>query len=286
MLNWLNGLRALALLSLLMGAPGFAAPDHDALLQAKERLRAGFESEVTTATREIDSGQYEGPFLAHLLRDRGVNYSHLLAYDKAIADFTRAIEIDGFNPQFYQDRAIAYLRAREFAKAETDLAMVLGLDRNNFGALREKGRIAFYQGDLSEAVNYFLQASRNVDAEGKVYSMLWVSIAAQRAGRPSPLTIQSPNETARGQWPVPVAELFTGASTPEKLLERAESDNPRTHLMLQCEAQFYLGEYYLMKGEKELARASFNAAVETGITDFMEYDWALRELELLNVASK
>ena len=85
---------------------------------------------------------------------------------------------------------------------------------------------------------------------------------------------------------MPVADLYLGNTTPEKVLANAESSIARTHLMLQCEAQFYLGEYYLLKGEKERARASFKASLDTGVTDFMEYDWALRELEVLDAKSR
>ena len=286
MANWYGLIRAVVLSWAVIATPCISAPDQQSLSQAKQKMRAGFQSVVDDAARAIESGQVQGKRLAAAYRNRGVNYSHLLAYDKAIEDFSKAIEIDGFNPQYYQDRAIAYLRAREFAEADRDLEMVLGLDRTNFSALREKGRTAFYRGNYEEAAGFFLQASRSADPEGKIYSMLWVSIAAQRGGKPSPLNITVPKGQERSQWPVPVAELLTGALSPQQLLALAEPDNPRAYLMLQCEARFYLGQYYLMKGEKELARQSFTAAVDTGVTDFMEYDWALRELEVLSVAPR
>jgi lipoprotein NlpI len=278
---WRVLMRAFFVLAVVIAAPSFAAPGQESLAQAKQSMRAGFQSGVEGATREIESGQMHGSRLAEAYRTRGVNQSHLLAYDKAIEDFSKAIELDGFNPQYYQDRAIAYLRAREFSKADTDLEMVLGLDRSNFSALREKGRTAFYRGDYGPAEGFFLQASRSADREGMVYSMLWVSLAAQRAGKPSPLNITVPSGQDRSQWPVPVAELLKGSISPEQYLALADATNPRAYLMLQCEAQFYLGQYYLTKGEKDLARRSFSAAVLTGVTDFMEYDWALRELEVL-----
>lgn len=286
MANWRALVRAVVLSCTVIATPGLAAPDQQSLFQAKQKMRAAFEAEVDGATREIASGQIQGQRLAAAHRIRGVNLSHLLAYGKAIEDFSKAIEIDGFNPQYYQDRAIAYLRAREFAKADTDLEMVLGLDRTNFSALREKGRTAFYRGEHDEAASFFLQASHSADQEGMVYSMLWVSIATQRAGKPSPLNITVPNGQARSQWPVPVAEMLKEVLSPEQMLAQADAQNPRAYLMLQCEAQFYLGQYYLAKGQKDLARQSFTAAVETGVTDFMEYDWALRELEVLGVARR
>lgn len=263
---------------LLMFGNAWAAPDRAALAQAREDLMAGFRKQVEEANRAIDSGRLEGQALAQAYRARGVGHSHLAQYPRAISDFTQAIEIDGFNPQFYQDRAIAFLRMREFLRANTDLDMVLGLDRDNFNGLREKGRVAFYQGDFDGASRYFLQASRVTTGEGQVYAALWTNLAALRGGRQAPLNFES---TGRKRWPLPVADLLLGQSTPEQMLELADSPNAGTYLSYQCEARFYLGQHYLVQGRRDEARASFQAAVDTGKVDYMEYDWALRELESL-----
>jgi lipoprotein NlpI len=278
--------RAFFLLLIALPGTSIAAPDQEALEQAKQQMRAGFQAEVDETTRQIASGQVEGKRLASIYRTRGVDQSHLLNYQKAIEDFTRSIEIDGFNPQYYQDRAIAYLRARNFAKADTDLEMALGLDRTNFSALREKGRTAFYLGQHDEAASYFVRAAQQADGDGRIYAALWAAIAAKRAGKPAPLAFNMPEDNARLQWPGPVIKLFSGTMSPEQVLTLSDAVNPRTHLMLQCEAQFYLGQYYLLQGQRDLARSSFKAAVDTGVTDFMEYDWAARELEVLASSGK
>lgn len=258
-----------------------AAPDQVALAQAREELRAEFSAQVAAADRAIASGSLEGQRLADQLRKRGVGHSHLGQYDLALVDFTQAIELDGFNPQYYQDRAIAYLRTRDFVRANTDLDMVLGLDRENFSALREKGRVAFYQGDFATAMRYFAQASRSVAHDGQIYAAIWANVAALRAGRPAVLKLQLSSDGSRSRWPVPVAQLLLGERTVEEVLQRADSSNPRTYLSMQCEAHFYIGQHHLIQGRREQARESFQAAVDTGKSDDLEYDWALRELESL-----
>lgn len=269
---------ALLLACLMSLGNAWAAPDQVALTQAREDLMASFRKQVEQASRDIDSGRLEGQPLAQAYRTRGVGRSHLAQYPSAVADFTQAIEIDGFNPQFYQDRAIAFVRMRDFLRANTDLDMVLGLDRDNFNGLREKGRVAFYQGDFDGAARYFLLASKVTAGEGQVYAALWTNLAALRGGRQAPLRFEA---AGRKQWPLPVADLLLGQASPEQMLELADSPNPGTYLSYQCEALFYLGQHYLVQGRRDEARASFQAAVDTGKVDYMEYDWALREIELM-----
>jgi lipoprotein NlpI len=62
----------------------------------------------------------------------------------------------------------------------------------------------------------------------------------------------------------------------------AQPRDPETYLKLQCEAQFYVGQQYLIAGDRERARHAFEAAVATGVTEFLELDWARHELESLN----
>ena len=274
-----------ALLAVCLSAgvtPLRAASDVAALEVAKREARGQHVARVAALSRDIESNNADGSTLANLLRERGVALSHLLRYDDAVADFTRAIELDGFNPQFYQDRAIVLLRQRNYTGANTDLDMVLGLDRGNFSGLREKGRAAFYQSEFDVAADYFLKAARTVDREAQVYAVLWVTLATHRAGRPSPLSVKVSGDPEKAPRPVPVADLLAGGSTPEQVMARAKSDTAITHLELQCEAHFYVGQYHLIKGDKAAAKAHFEAAVATEVTDYMEYDWARRELEALN----
>jgi len=66
---------------------------------------------------------------------------------------------------------------------------------------------------------------------------------------------------------------------PEAAIESATTINPKQTLMQQCEAYFYAGQHYLISKEPEKAKAAFQAAVATNVTEFLEYDWAVQELE-------
>jgi lipoprotein NlpI len=69
--------------------------------------------------------------------------------------------------------------------------------------------------------------------------------------------------------------------SPEQVVAATASIEPRKALGQKCEAYFYVGQVYLMRGDAQRAKAAFESAVATGSVEHLEYDWALRELELM-----
>lgn len=262
-----------------------AGPSAEELAQTAERKRASLVDRVDRLSKEIDSGRLQDKDLAEVFRLRGIAYSHLTQNERAAAELSKAIELDGFNPQYYEDRAITYLKLREFAKAQTDLAMALGLDRKRPTAYREEGRLGSYQGDHARAARGYALAMENDNGMGVLYAAIWLHIAVARGALnvPSPL---APYAAALppSQWPAPVVQMLIGTIQPDQAIALADAPDADTYQAQKCEAYFYAGEYYLAQQSPETAKAAFEAAVATGVTDFLEYDWALRELELMKVA--
>ena len=261
---------------------GAAGPSAEELSQAAERKHAALVARVERFTQGIDSGRWQGRDLGELYRVRGITYSHLTDNDRAVEDLDKAIELDAFNPQYYEDRAITYLKLRNFANARTDLSMSLGLDRKRPTAYREEGRLASYQGEHARAARSFAQAMDYDEGMGALYAAIWVHLAVARGAlnMPSPL---APYATAvpPAHWPAPVVRMLVGTISPAEAIALADAPDADTFLNQKCEAYFYAGEQYLVQHDQDAARAAFEAAVATGVTDFVEYDWAKRELELM-----
>ena len=78
-------------------------------------------------------------------------------------------------------------------------------------------------------------------------------------------------------WPYPVIEVFLGKSCPDAALAASGTPDSR------CEAQFYVGEWYLLKGNSSKAASSFQAALVTCPKNFFEYAWAGVELKRLKL---
>jgi len=277
-----NALRALACVLLVSSALPVGAEEalSDLAQQVRAERQQRFERVVLQASARIESGEVEGTQLAEAFRNRAVARNYMLQYAEALQDFSRAIDIDQVNAQYYEDRAITYLKLREFDAAARDLDMALGLDPKRGSAFREKGRLAFYQKDFYRASQEFSRALQSAEGDQVVYAVMWIEMALRRGeiGGQGPIGVIAA-QMQPGQWPGPVVQMLAGQMEPEAAIESATTINPKQTLMQQCEAYFYAGQHYLISKEPEKAKAAFQAAVATNVTEFLEYDWAVQELE-------
>ena len=270
-------------LLLSVALPVMAAPALSDLAQQvrTERVQA-YERMVLQLSARIENGEAQGKDLAELFRNRGVARNYLLQYAEALQDFSRAVEIDQVNPQNYEDRAITHIKLREYESAARDLDMTLGLDSKRASAYREKGRLAFYQKDFYRASQEFSRALQHAEGDQVVYAVMWIELALRRGDidRQGPIGMIAA-QIQPEQWPAPVVQMLAGQMEPEAAIEAASGSNPRQTLMKQGEAYFNAAQQYLVRGERDKAKAAFEAAVATDVTEFMEYDWSVQELEVL-----
>ena len=252
------------------------------LARAAEAKRTSLVDEVSRLTAAIDPGRLRGKELAEVFRYRGIAFSRLNQNERALEDFDKAIELDQLNPEYYEDRAITYLKLRDLSRAQTDLAMALGLDSKRPSAHREEGRLASYRSEHARAARSFAMAMDHDQGIGVVYAAIWLHVAAMRGGFNASSPLRSFAEgLSTAQWPAPVIRMFTGAIQPEEAIALAQSPDVDTDQAQKCEAYFYAGQQYLLDRKPDAAKTAFEAAVATGMTEFLEYDWALRELELM-----
>lgn len=83
-------------------------------------------------------------------------------------------------------------------------------------------------------------------------------------------------------WPGQVIALYLGRTSPEQVLAATADRDEKRRRELECEAFFYIGQYHLLKGRRPKAAEFFRKAVETGVTDFIEYQSAKVQLKRMN----
>ena len=149
-------------------------------------------------------------------------------------------------------------------------------------ALRYRGNANFFLGRYDEAAGDYISSINRKPAN--LYSALWLYMTREFTGQDGrPELIRATTRQDLFYWPGPVASLFLGQINTQETLEAAkdpfldaESQNEQA-----CEAYFYAGQYALLNGDKSAAIRLFRAAVDTGVTSFIEYEASRLALEKL-----
>jgi tetratricopeptide (TPR) repeat protein len=164
--------------------------------------------------------------------------------DHAIADYTRAIEIDP----------------------------------KSSGAYFARGRLELYTGALSKAHSDFSYVSQLSPKDA--YGALWLDITNKRSNLPSQLS-DAVTQIDMTKWPAPVIRFYLGSLTAPDVLAAAENADVKTANGHVCEANFYTGELALLQGAKEEAMRLFKLAAVDCPKAFVEWPAANAELKAL-----
>jgi len=116
---------------------------------------------------------------------------------------------------------------------------------------------------------------------------LWLLWTRQRLGQPMPDSLREHAATdARGDWQRPALAVMAGKLTPEemlKLVERKSGDERRT---ATSEAYFYLGQYYMGRGDKIKASEFFGKVRRLNMVMNTEHKAAGFELQYLGTLAE
>ena len=106
---------------------------------------------------------------------RGFVYSHAGRYDKAIADDTRALELTPNQPKVYFNRGIAYGNLGQWDKAIADYSTAIGIDSNYSQALYNRGVCYATLEQWDKAIADYSRSVRIDPKQPLVYSNLGVA---------------------------------------------------------------------------------------------------------------
>jgi lipoprotein NlpI len=195
--------------------------------------------------------------------------------DEAIAEYRKAIELD---PRFANPHGTLGDILRGQHKTEEAIAeyrKAIELDPRDATAHGLLGVALSDQSKTEEAIAEYNAAIR-LDPKN-AYPVLWLYLARARSGPKIAAAELETNGKKLKQpgWPYPVVELYLGRRMPEATLAAATKPDDR------CEAQFYIGEWRLLRGNRPAAIVALKAAAETCPKTFVEYKFARAELHRL-----
>ena len=120
------------------------------------------------------------PKSAEAHRDRGISHLSNGDVDDAIADYTKAIQLDPEFTAAYKDRAAAYLGNSDFDKAITDYTKAIQLDPDDTNIYNYRGLVHFRNGEVDKATEDFSRAIQlKPDNAGAYYNRGVVRLSLQ-----------------------------------------------------------------------------------------------------------
>jgi len=204
---------------------------------------------------------------------RGEAYRSKGEHDRAFRDYDQAILLDPTNANAFANRGLAYELKGNYELAVQDYDRAILLDPKNANIYSNRGHIYFYQGDFRTAAADMLRAN---EIEDNPYSMILRYLARERAGENGAAELKENAVRLKSEeWPYPVIELYLGHRSPAEI-----QSSPKPEV--RCEAPFYIGEWYLLRGNRTAAATALKAAADSCSHEFFEYAGAVAELERLN----
>ena len=108
--------------------------------------------------------------------NRGLAYAFAGAYERAIADFTEVVDIDG-SAAGYGNRGRAHDRAGDYEKAIADLTEAIGISDNSAGTYIDRGLAYGRSGNHPQAIEDFTEAINIDDNSADAYFSRGVAYA-------------------------------------------------------------------------------------------------------------
>jgi tetratricopeptide (TPR) repeat protein len=234
--------------SAIRSDPKFALAYNNRGLQYRD------QGDYAAAIADFDRALAISPRYANAYRNRGNAYVNTGDYDRAVSDLTTALALNAKDTETLIGRATAYERTGDLELAIADYDSAVALEPQNLAALTDRGYAHFHRGDFADAA---ADLSRVMDKDAYTYPALFRFLAQSRAGlAPSDLEPAARRMTSR-DWPYAVFELYLGRRGPAGTLAAAQKPQER------CEAQFYVGEWHLLQGDRAAAKPYFEEAADT-----------------------
>ena len=253
---------------------GYIEPANAVVPQAYLKVVYPLNYTIASFNKVINSGRHHGNDLAELYRERGQEYGRLHHYKEAIEDYTRCINLHPGLVTVYLDRAVAHARLEQYDAAFADFSRALKRDPGNASAYNARGALNFLLGHYQDATNDFKRYLKLRPDDS--YRLLWLYMSEKNLQPDKSTDLANYTDgVSLDIWPGAMVRLFLGQVPVENVVKALSDNMGKWTNGTRCEAYFYLGQYYLLRGERNNALQFFRKAVATKATGYMEYEFAV-----------
>jgi len=213
-----------------------------------------------------------------------------LRFKEAFQAFEKAATIDNKDPDIVFQRGIAVMGYGDIEKAKLEVERAL-LSKNDAGYYEKLAEINIARGDL-ESAKVALERGRKADsgrhslilaaanyfagdsdaAAGNASAVmddptaaLWNALIKKAKGDAAGATaaLEAGRAAAGDDWPGPIFDALSGATDLGKARVAAKAKDANTQFQQLCALNFFAGEWAYLSGDKDAARAAFQAALDT-----------------------
>jgi tetratricopeptide (TPR) repeat protein len=145
-------------LMVFLTSPAWAGGLEDAIAGFAAESQDNYDEAIRLYTKAIKSGELAGEQLKRVYKGRGYGWDYKGDYDKAIADFSKAIEIDPKDATTYYSRGCVWGQKGDYDKAIADYTKAIEIDPKVTGAYVNRGNAWSYKGNYDKAIADYSKA--------------------------------------------------------------------------------------------------------------------------------
>lgn len=234
---------------------------------------------VTSFSAALAAGDLNPTLLPAAYRGRAIAYLRQGQCKSAVGDLNEYIRLKPGDLQGLELRGRAHACSGELQAAEADLSQVIAAQPN--GSLHfARGVVRWTLRDFAGSADDFADVVAAEPHNGN--AVLWLELARARGGLLDP---KIGEQDLRGidsyDWPAPVIKMFIGDAKPDDVTAAASHGEDNVVSGRQCEADFYIAEWWLAHKDAASAKPLLELAVQKCPKNFIEADAARFELGTL-----
>jgi len=205
-------------------------------------------------------------------------------HEQAIRNFSQAIQANPSYGQAYYGRGWAHEQMNHSGLAIEEYTKAIQATPAYSDAYLSRGILYFYNGRIEVAENDFARAFETGTDKLAPYALLWLYISQARSGKDGvPTLLKNSRQMNLETWPGIMISLFLEKVEPWRVVVEAEDADLKKQLEKECVAFFFLGQYYLMNGNADKAAEFFRKTLNTGVTNYRQYESAEKELRIMGM---